>query len=171
MKLVEYFKSKERNRPIIEMATAIKDVSDNIVKLNTVLDKTFRDAELKENSKVKNVIMLAFNHFLNDVFEYASQVIIDNNIEVNKDLICDNIHKQVSTEYYKLFSILSAYEINEIGLASKLKTEWIDEITKQCISIIYNGQLSDTRIDQLKTKLKLDVEEYSIYLNNKVFNR
>lgn len=53
VRLVDLFKSKDRNKPIIEMASAIKQVSENVVKLNGVLDKAFQDAESKERAKVK----------------------------------------------------------------------------------------------------------------------
>ena len=33
VKVSDYFKSKEKNKPFLEMAKAIKDVSDNVVKL------------------------------------------------------------------------------------------------------------------------------------------
>ena len=57
VKIVDLFKSKDRNKPLIEMASAIKQVSENVVKLNGVLDKAFRDAESKEQDKIKNVII------------------------------------------------------------------------------------------------------------------
>ena len=47
-KVVDYYKSKSRSKPLIEMATAIKENTANIVKLNSVLDKTLQDAERKE---------------------------------------------------------------------------------------------------------------------------
>ena len=53
VKIVDLFKSKDRNKPLIEMASAIKQVSENVVKLNGVLDKAFRDAESKEQDKIK----------------------------------------------------------------------------------------------------------------------
>ena len=37
-KAIDYFKQKDRNKPILQMATAIKDISENVVKLNQVLD-------------------------------------------------------------------------------------------------------------------------------------
>ena len=60
VKIVDLFKAKDRNKPLIEMASAIKQVSENVVKLNGVLDKAFQDAESKEQDKIKNVIVLGF---------------------------------------------------------------------------------------------------------------
>ena len=47
-KVIELYKAKDRNKPMLDMASAIKQVSENVVKLNQVLDKTFQDAEIKE---------------------------------------------------------------------------------------------------------------------------
>ena len=44
-------------------------------------------------------------------------------------------------------------------------------MTKEVLQIIYNGQDATDRIRQINNKLAIDTEEYSIYINNKVFNR
>lgn len=170
VKLVDLFKAKDRNKPIIEMASAIKQVSENVVKLNGVLDKAFQDAESKERNKLKNVILLAFDSFRVNVASLCSEVIIHNNIAANESLIKANLLKTVSTEYYKLYNVFSAYEINGINIATKIKDEWIDDVTKECLSIIYNGQDNLTRISQINNKLAIVCDEHSIYVNNKVFN-
>ena len=168
--LVSYFKSKSKNKPLIEISKAMMEMTENIVMLNTILDKTFKDAERKEISKCKQVIDLAFRTFASRISQQCESVIANNNIEKNKEFITDNIAKLVSTEYYKLYSILSAYEINEVNVASKLKEEWIDNIAKKCIQIIYSNQDSLNRIKQLNDRLIIITEEHSIYINNKVFN-
>ena len=168
--LVSYFKTKSKNKPLIEMSKAMVEMTENIVKLNTILDKTLKDAERKEISKCKTVIDLAFRTFASRISQQCESVIANNNIEKNKEFITDNIAKLVSTEYYKLYSILSAYEINEVNVASKLKEEWIDNITKECLQIIYSNQDSLNRIKQLNDRLIIITEEHSIYINNKVFN-
>ena len=168
--LVSYFKTKSKNKPLIEISKAMVEMTENIVKLNTILDKTLKDAERKEISKCKIVIDLAFRTFASRISHQCESIIIHNNIEKNKEFITDNITKIISTEYYKLYSILSAYEINEVNVASKLKEEWIDNITKKCLQIIYSNQDSLNRIKQLNDRLIIITEEHSIYINNKVFN-
>lgn len=170
IKIVDLFKSKDRNKPIIEMANAIKEISENVVKLNQVLDKTLQDAETKEIGRISNVIVAAFNSFKASVVSQCLDIIIHNNVEVNKETIKQNLYKTVTTEYYKIYSIFSAYEHDSINVATKIKEEWIDDITEECLQIIHNGQDSVTRIRQLNNKLTLSTEEYSIYINNKVFN-
>ena len=168
--LISYFKAKSKNKPLLEISKAMIEMTENIVKLNTILDKTFKDAERKETSKCKTVIDLAFRAFASRISQQCESVITHNNIEKNKEFITDNIANLVSTEYYKLYSILSAYEINEVNVASKLKEEWIDSIAKKCLQIIYSNQDSLTRIKQLNDRLIIITEEHSIYINNKVFN-
>lgn len=170
IKLVDLFKAKDRNRPIVEMAAAVKQVSENVVKLNGVLDKAFQDAETKERNKVKNTICTAFDSFKWDVANTCHEIIIHNNIEQNKVLIKQNLFKVISTEYYKLYNVFSAYELDGICVATKLKEEWIDAVTNECLAIIYDGQDSINRISQISNKLLILTNEYSIYINNKVFN-
>lgn len=170
IKLVDLFKAKDRNRPIVEMTVAIKQVSENVVKLNGVLDKAFQDAETKERNKVKNAICTAFDSFKWAVANTCHEIIIHNNIEQNKVLIKQNLFKVISTEYYKLYNVFSAYELDGICVATKLKEEWIDAVTNECLAIIYDGQDSINRISQISNKLLILTNEYSIYINNKMFN-
>ena len=170
IKVVDLFKAKDRNKPIIEMASAIKEVSENVVKLNQVLDKTIQDAETKEAGRINNIILTAFNSFKAALLNQCIDIIIYNHIETTKDNVKQTIYKTTSTEYYKLYSIFSAYEHDSVNVATKIKEEWIDDITNECLKIIYDGAEATLRIRQLNNKLNLIIEEYSIYINNKVFN-
>lgn len=170
IKIVDLFKAKDRNKPIIEMASAIKEVSENVVKLNQVLDKTIQDAETKEAGRINNIILTAFNSFKAALLNQCIDIIIYNHIETTKDNVKQTVYKTTSTEYYKLYSIFSAYEHDSVNVATKIKEEWIDDITNECLKIIYDGAEATLRIRQLNNKLNLIIEEYSIYIKNKVFN-
>lgn len=170
IKLVDLFKTKDRNKPLIQMASAIKEVSENVVKLNTVLDKQIQNAESKELTKVRQVISLAFDSFRANISKTCNEIIIHNNIDKNKDLIRENLFKTISTEYYKLYNVFSAYEVDGINIATKIKDGWIDDTTKECLEVIYDGQDKDVRIGQILNKLTIIANEYSVYVNNKVFN-
>ena len=170
IKVVDLFKAKDRNKPIIEMASAIKEVSENVVKLNQVLDKTIQDAETKEASRINNIILTAFNSFKAALLDQCIDIVIYNHIETTRDNVKQTIYKTTSTEYYKLYSIFSAYEHDSVNVATKIKEEWIDDITNECLEIIYDGAEATLRIRQLNNKLNLIIEEYSIYIKNKVFN-
>ena len=170
-KVIELYKAKDRNKPMLEMASAIKQVSENVVKLNQVLDKTFQDAEIKEANRITNIITASFNSFKSEIITRAIDIIVHNNIEANRESVKQSIYRTVSTEYYKVYSIFSAYEHDKVNVATKLKEEWIDAVTEEVLQIVYNGQDATNRIRQINNKLAIDTEEYSIYINNKVFNR
>lgn len=170
IKLVDLFKAKDRNKPLIQMASAIKEVSENVVKLNTVLDKQIQDAESKELTKVRQVISLAFDSFSANISKTCNEIIIHNNIDTNRNLIRENLFKTISIEYYKLYNVFSAYEVDGINIATKIKDEWIDDTTKECLEVIYDGQDKDVRIGQILNKLAIIANEHSVYVNNKVFN-
>lgn len=170
IRLVDLFKAKDRNKPLIQMASAIKEVSENVVKLNTVLDKQIQDAESKELTKVRQIISLAFDSFRANISKTCNEIIIHNNIDKNRDLIRENLFKTISTEYYKLYNVFSAYEVDGINIATKIKDEWIDDTTKECLEVIYDGQDKDVRIGQILNKLTIIANEHSVYVNNKVFN-
>lgn len=170
IKIVDYYKSKDKHKPLLEMASAIKDVSENVVKLNQVLDKTIQDAEQKEYDRIGNVIIASFNSFKSAILDQCIDTIIHNNINADKDNVTQNVYKTVSTEYYKLYSIFSAYEHDSVNVSTKIKEEWIDDVTDECISIIYDGTDALTRIRRINHKLSLISEEYSIYIKNKILN-
>lgn len=170
VKIVDLYKSKDKSKPLLEMASAVKEVSENVVKLNQVLDKTIQNAEQKETDRIVDVIINSFLKFKSVILDQCIDTILHNHIDVNKESIKQNIYKTVSTEYYKLYSTFSAYEHDSIVISTKIKEEWIEEVTKECIVIIYNGTDSLNRIRQLNHKLGLVAEEYSIYIKNKILN-
>lgn len=170
IRVFDYFKTKDKDKPLLEMSKAIQEVSNNVIKLNTILDKMIQDNSKKDFIKCKNTIELSFIGFYNNVFKFCQEIILHNNIEANKDSIKQSIYRTVSTEYYKIYSIFSAYEYDKVNVATRLKEEWIDDVTEEVLQIIYNGQDAIDRIRQINNKLSIDTEEYSTYINNKVFN-
>lgn len=170
VQLIGYFKAKNKSKPMLEMSNALKEMATNIVKLNSVLDKTLKEADRKKVRQCEVAIDIGFRTFAYEISQEVISIIAHNNIDKNKELIIGNINKLVSTEYYKLYSVLSAYEINEVNIASKLKTEWIEEIAKNIIAIVYNGQDAIDRITHINNRLEISVDEYSTFINNKIFN-
>ena len=170
VQLIGYFKGKAKNKPLIEMAEAIKENTENVVRLNGVLDKTLQGAEKKKVRQCESAIDLAFRASLLRIVQEVCSIIAHNNIDKNKEFIVGNINKLVSNEYYRLYSALAIYEINDVNVASRLKEEWIKEIADNLVDIIYNGQDAMTRITQVNNRLNVCVNEYSTYINNKTFN-
>lgn len=170
VQLIGYFKAKNKSKPMLEMSNALKEMATNIAKLNSVLDKTLKEADRKKVRQCEVAIDIGFRTFAYEISQEVISIIAHNNIDKNKELIIGNINKLVSTEYYKLYSVLSAYEINEVNIASKLKTEWIEEVAKNIIAIVYNGQDAIDRITHVNNRLEISVAEYSTFINNKTFN-
>ena len=170
VQLIGYFKGKAKNKPLIEMAEAIKENTENVVRLNGVLDKTLQGAEKKKVRQCESAIDLAFKASSLRIIQEAASIIAHNNIDKNKEFIVSNINKFVSTEYYRLYSALAIYEINDVNVASRLKEEWIKEIADNIVDIIYNGQDAMTRVTQINNRLNVCINEYSTYINNKTFN-
>lgn len=170
IRLIDFFKSKNKNKPLFEMANAIKENTSNIVKLNQVLDKVFREAETKELSRITSSIETTFDSFKAAVLSQCIDIVVHNNILNHEDAIKQTIYKKVSTEYYRMYATLSLYEHKGSILSSKLKEDWIDAITLDCFTVIYENDDVVTRIRHINNKLTIDVEEYSIYLNNKILN-
>lgn len=170
IKVVDYFKTKDKDKPMIEMASAIKEVSNNVVKLNTVLDKIIQDNSKRDFTKCKNTIELSFVGFEHELNDFCRDIIINNNIEANRDFISANILQKVNTEYYKVYSSLTVYSIKDVIVSSHLHTEWIDDIVNSITAIIYNGQAKEIRLNQLSNKLKLVMNSYSTQVYNKTFN-
>ena len=170
VQLIGYFKGKAKNKPLIEMAEAIKENTENLVRLNGVLDKTLQGAEKKKVRQCESAIDLAFKASSLRIVQEAASIIAHNNIDKNKEFIVSNINKFVSTEYYRLYSALAIYEINDVNVASRLKEEWIKEIADNIVDIIYNGQDAMTRVTQVNNRLNVCINEYSTYINNKTFN-
>ena len=63
VQLIGYFKAKSKTKPLLEMANAIKENTANVVKLNSVLDKTLQEAERKKIKQCETAIELAFKAF------------------------------------------------------------------------------------------------------------
>lgn len=170
IRLVDYFKTKTKDKPLLEMSKAMREMGDNIAKLNAVLNKVFEDAEKKELRQCERAIQLGFKALGFKIIQECSYIIAHNNIDKNRELIQNNLNKVISTEYYKLYSALSVYEINETNTASKLKEEWIKELVDAIVPIVYDGQDAVSRIAHINDKVNILISEYSIYISNKIFN-
>lgn len=170
IRLIDYFKSKAKDKPLLEMSKAMKEMGDNIVKLNAVITKTFEEANKKEIRQCDKAIQLGFKAMAFKLSQESASIIAHNNIDKNKELIRENLNKLVSTEYYKLYSALSAYEINEVNVSTKLREEWVKEIADAIITIIYDGQEAVIRIAHINDRINILINDYSTYVSNKIFN-
>ena len=149
------------------MGLAVKEVSNNVVKLNAILDNLFQDITKKNLEKSKIIIELAFFNFQYKIVNLCRNIIINNNIDINKEFIIANITKTVNTEFYRAYHTLSLYEIGNTPLSEFLKDSWKDDCIKDVLAIIYNGQEDKLRISQINSNLSIKVDNWIVYINNK----
>lgn len=167
IKGIDYFRHKDEQKPMIEMTNSIKEVSNNVVKLNTILDKLFQDALHKDIEKSKIIIELSFTNFQSKLCQLCRSIIINNNIDLNKNLVIANIKQTINAEYYKVYHNLSQYDIDGRPICLFLKEEWKDECFNSILDIIYNGQEDKVRINQIYNILYIKINDWIIYVNNK----
>lgn len=170
IRLIDYFKAKNKDKPLLAMSNAMQEMSINIAKTNAVISKTLEEAERKETRKCDRAIQTGFKALAFKLIQEVTAIIVHNNINENKNLIIENITTLVSTEYYRLYSSLSSYEINEVNVATKLREEWIKELTNAIIAIIYDGQNQISRIIHVTDKINILTNDYSIHVSHKIFN-
>lgn len=170
IKTYDTIKAKEKNKPIIDMGNSIREMNTNLINLNVIISKSIQDSTKKDVERCKHTIKLAFTSFESKLFNSCRDIIINNNIETNKEFIVSNIHQIVNTEYYNVLSYLSLYEFGNKNVSSKLKERWIDDIVNDLIAIIYNGQDAKNRISSIRSRLSAKMSDYSVYVYNKTFN-
>ena len=167
IKLIDYFRHKDDKKSLVEMGLAVKEVSDNVVKLNAILDNLFQDITKKNLEKGKIIIELAFFNFQYKIVNLCRNIIINNNIDINKEFIITNITKTVNTEFYRAYHTLSLYEVGNTSLSEFLKDSWKDDCIKDVLAIIYNGQEDKLRISQINSNLSIKIDDWIVYINNK----
>lgn len=167
IKLIDYFRHKDDKKSIVEMGLAVKEVSNNVAKLNAILDNLFQDITKKNLEKGKIVIELAFFNFQYKIVNLCRNIIINNNIDINKEYVVASITKTVNTEFYRTYHTLSLYEIKNIPLSNFLKENWKDDCIKDVLAIVYNGQEDKLRISQINNNLGIKIDNWIVYINNK----
>lgn len=167
IKLIDYFRHKDDKKSIVEMGLAVKEVSNNVAKLNAILDNLFQDITKKNLEKGKIVIELAFFNFQHKIVNLCRNIIINNNIDINKEYVVASITKTVNTEFYRVYHTLSLYEIKNIPLSNFLKENWKDDCIKDVLAIVYNGQEDKLRISQINNNLGIKIDNWIVYINNK----
>lgn len=167
IKLIDYFRHKDDKKSLVEMGLAVKEVSNNVAKLNAILDNLFQDITKKNLEKGKIIIELAFFNFQYKIVNLCRNIIINNDIDINKEFIIANITKTVNTEFYRAYHTLSLYEVGNTLLSEFLKDSWKDDCIKDVLAIIYNGQEDKLRISQINSNLSIKVDNWIVYINNK----
>lgn len=162
VKAFDYFKSQTKNKVIVDMGVAIREISLNINSLNTILVDFINDSTRNKKDRTRNSIEFIFGNFEKKLFDFCFTTIIHNNIDVNKTIITQNIQQTINAEYYKIISSFVLFDVNV-----NLKESWRDELSTDLLNIIYNTQSSESRINMIKNKLSIRINDYSTYVLNK----
>lgn len=167
IKLIDYFRHKDDKKSLVEMGLAVKEVSNNVAKLNAILDNLFQDITKKNLEKGKIIIELTFFNFQYKIVNLCRNIIINNNIDVNREFVVASITETVNTEFYRAYHTLSLYEIKNIPLSKFLKEDWKDDCIKDVLAIVYNGQEDKLRVSQINNNLGIKINDWIVYINNK----
>lgn len=100
---------------------------------------------------------------------FMSTTVVNNHININKDNIISNIKNIINAEYYTVYSSLSLYVVNDKKVSDYLNKEWINDIEKDMIDIIYNNVLSkEDKILTFNNKINIRFQSYITYIINHI---
>lgn len=163
--------------------------------VNKLIDNKKENIKIKLSSDIINCIN-NINFFINDITEniinkdknkcqmaiedamfaaglrlsiFVATTIVNNHIETNKENILSNIKNIINSEYYSVYSTLSLYKINNKEVSSYLNKEWMNDVEKDIIDIIYNTNLNkEDKILTFVNKINLRFQTYITYINNNI---
>lgn len=154
-------KKEERN---IEFSNNLTNSINTIGNFIMGLTKNIID---KDKAKCKNAIEDSMYSSAMRLIHFVSTTIINNHIDLNKENILSNIHNIVNAEYYTIYSSLSLYTIDNHKVSNYLNKEWIQDIEKDMIDIIYNNSLSkEDKILSFTNKIDIRLQSYITYIIN-----
>lgn len=156
------------NRKESKQAKISKQLADSVSEISSFIRNMSQDIIQKDKDKCKITIedsMLASGLKL---INFVSDTILHNHIQENKENILVNIHNVVNSEYYTIYANLSLYTFNGIKVSDIMKTEWMAEIEKDIVDIIYSEKLNDAdKINTFMRKINLRIQSYITYTINK----
>ena len=140
-------------------------ISDQVVqsfaKLNNFLDYFTKNIINKELDKCDIGIRHSFDKLKSTLLEESIIIIINNNIDINKKNIIDNVKHLINGEYYVLKNNLKLYTTHFVNISEFVCEDWKQELYDDVIDIIFNKDFSkDQKIYSLHTKLDTRINEY-----------
>lgn len=156
------------DRKEAQQAKLSNDIIQSFNKLNTFLDHITKDIIDKESDKCNIAIKNAFQRLENMILKYVNHTIINNNVEINRKHIIDNVHHLVNAEYYNVYNTLMIYSTEKLDLTKYMNVIWKDELFNDVIEIVFNADLTkEQKIYSLQNKIDFRVNDYMINVLNK----
>lgn len=139
-----------------------------INKISNFLDNITDNILEKDRDKCRCAIKQAFFSSASVIIEFVSKTIINNHITINRDNIINNIEHLINSEYYNISNSLSLYTIDGYKVNEFLKEEWISEIEKDVVDIIFDDKLDkETKIVTFNNRMTIKCQDFAIYVTNK----
>ena len=143
------------------------ELTRSINKISSFIDNLTKDIVNKDIDKCKVAIEDSMYSAGMRLCNFVSTTVINNNIEKNKENILANIHTIVNAEFYNVYSTLSLYTIDGYKISEYLDKNWMTEVEKDMIDIIYKDGLSkDDKIICFSKKLDIKFKSYITYIIN-----
>lgn len=147
------------------------NIAESFTKLNNFLDFFTKNIINKEIDKCALGIEHSFDKAKLTVLEHANMVIINNNVNNNRENIIDNLIHLINAEHYLLINNLKLYSVHNTNIQEYVSDEWKDEIFNDVKNIIFNQEFTkEQKIYILNSKLNNRINEYkniiiTVYLN------
>ena len=155
------------NKKEAKQAKLNNDIVVSFNKLNTFLDHITKNIIEKESDKCNNAIKNAFQRMENMILKYVNHTIINNNVEINRKHIIDNVHHLVNAEYYNLYNVLMLYSTEKMDLTECANVVWKDELFSDVTEIVFNNALTkEQKIYSLQNKIDFRINDYMINVLN-----
>lgn len=155
------------NKKEAKQAKLNNDIVVSFNKLNTFLDHITKNIIEKESDKCNNAIKNAFQRMENMILKYVNHTIINNNVEVNRKHIIDNVHHLVNAEYYNLYNVLMLYSTEKMDLTECANVIWKDELFGDVTEIVFNNELTkEQKIYSLQNKIDFRINDYMVNVLN-----
>lgn len=145
-----------------------KQLADSVSEISNFIKAMSADIIRKDKEKCKTAVEDSIQASGLRIINFVSDTILHNHIDENKDNIIANTHNLVNSEYYTIYSTLSLYVFNGTKVSDVMKTEWMVEMEKDIIDIIYSDKLKDLdKVNIFMHKINIRLQSYITYVINK----
>lgn len=161
VKLIDSKREKANIKITNDLVAAINKISNFLDNITTnIIDK--------DRDKCRCAIRQVFLSSASTIIEFVTKTIINNHINTNRDNIINNVKHLVNAEYYNIYNSLSLYTIDGHKVNEYLKEEWIKEVEKDAIDIIFNEKLDkETKILTFNNRMTIKCQDFAVHVTNK----